>query len=127
MPGRPGQGAAWRCPPWTPGGGLRVMDSGWWTPGSGLVGAEPHITGVMTLPFLKMHGLGNDFVVIDARNRPLALSEDQVRAIADRRTGVGCDQFIVIEPAADPGADAFMRIRNPDGSEAGACGNATRC
>lgn len=81
----------------------------------------------MTILFLKMHGLGNDFVVIDARGTDLSLNEAQARAIADRRTGVGCDQFIVIEPPRTPGATAFMRIRNPDGSEAGACGNATRC
>jgi diaminopimelate epimerase len=81
----------------------------------------------MTIPFLKMHGLGNDFVVIDARSSNLSLTEAQVRAIADRRTGVGFDQFIVIHPPKTPGATAFMHIRNPDGSEAGACGNATRC
>jgi diaminopimelate epimerase len=78
--------------------------------------------------FLKMHGCGNDFVVFDERAGPLGLSPRRAAAIADRRTGVGCDQFIAIEPAP-PGssADAFMRIRNPDGAEAGACGNATRC
>ncbi|EWY40365.1 diaminopimelate epimerase [Skermanella stibiiresistens SB22] len=81
----------------------------------------------MTIPFLKMHGLGNDFVVIDARSGNLSLNEAQARAIADRRLGVGCDQFIVIEPPRTSGATAFMRIRNPDGSESGACGNATRC
>src|SRR5919112_258167 len=81
----------------------------------------------MTIAFVKMHGLGNDFVVIDARTSPVALSEAQWRAIADRRSGVGCDQLIVIEPPHSVGATAFMRIRNPDGSEAGACGNATRC
>jgi diaminopimelate epimerase len=64
--------------------------------------------------------------VFDERAGPLGLTPDRAAAIADRRTGVGCDQFIVIEPAS-AGADAFMRIRNPDGSEAGACGNATRC
>jgi diaminopimelate epimerase len=79
----------------------------------------------MRLPFTKMHGLGNDFVVIDARERPLALTDDQKRRIADRRRGIGCDQLIVLERSA--GADVFMRIFNPDGSEAGACGNATRC
>ncbi len=79
----------------------------------------------MRLPFTKMHGLGNDFVVIDARSRPLGLSEEQKRRIADRRRGIGCDQLIVLEPSAR--ADVFMRIFNPDGSEAGACGNATRC
>jgi diaminopimelate epimerase len=77
--------------------------------------------------FTKMHGLGNDFVVLDGREQPLALSGNQVRRLADRRLGVGCDQVIIIEPSDNPGADAFMRIRNADGSEAAACGNATRC
>ncbi len=81
----------------------------------------------MTRDFLKMHGLGNDFVVIDARRQPYAPTEAEVRAIADRKTGVGCDQFIVLEPAGHPEAAAFMRIRNADGSEVGACGNASRC
>jgi diaminopimelate epimerase len=79
------------------------------------------------LPFIKMHGLGNDFVVIDARARPVAVSDAQARAIADRKTGVGCDQFIIIEPPANGVADAAMRIRNADGGEVEACGNASRC
>ena len=79
------------------------------------------------LAFIKMHGLGNDFVILDGRDGSLNLSRDAVRAIANRRTGVGCDQFIIMEPAPDAAADVFMRIFNPDGSEAGACGNATRC
>ncbi|MEQ8606149.1 MAG: diaminopimelate epimerase [Rhodospirillales bacterium] len=79
------------------------------------------------MPFKKMHGLGNDFVVIDARVRDVAFSDDQARRIADRHTGVGCDQFIVLEPPKNGGADVFMRIRNHDGGEVGACGNATRC
>jgi diaminopimelate epimerase len=79
------------------------------------------------LSFVKMHGLGNDFVVLDARAAPLALSAGQVRAVADRRTGVGCDQLIVIETPTAALADAFMRIRNADGSEVAACGNASRC
>src|SRR3954463_10619269 len=74
-----------------------------------------------------MHGLGNDFVVLDARARSLDLSVERRRAIADRRLGVGCDQLIVLEPPTDRDADVFMRIYNPDGGEAGACGNATRC
>ena len=78
------------------------------------------------LPFIKMHGLGNDFVVLDGRAAPIALSEAQIRAIADRRTGVGFDQMIVIEPPKN-GADAYMRILNADGGEVEACGNATRC
>jgi len=77
--------------------------------------------------FLKMHGLGNDFVVLDARARPLDLALERRRAIADRRLGVGCDQLIVLEKPTDRAADVFMRIYNPDGGEAGACGNATRC
>ena len=78
--------------------------------------------------FIKMHGLGNDFVVFDERAGSLGLSAARAAALADRRTGIGCDQLISIEPAP-PGsnADAAMRIRNADGSEAGACGNATRC
>lgn len=78
-------------------------------------------------PFLKMHGLGNDFVVLDARGQALDLTLPRRRAIADRRLGVGCDQLIVLEPPTDTEADVFMRIYNPDGSEAQACGNATRC
>ncbi len=78
-------------------------------------------------PFLKMHGLGNDFVVLDARAGRLDLTPTRRRAIADRRLGVGCDQLIVLEEPTDRAADVFMRIYNPDGGEAGACGNATRC
>jgi diaminopimelate epimerase len=80
----------------------------------------------MSLPFLKMHGAGNDFVVLDGRAAPLQLPPAAVRHIADRRRGVGCDQLVIIEPDED-GADAFMRILNSDGTESGACGNATRC
>lgn len=79
------------------------------------------------VPFLKMHGLGNDFVVLDARQRRLAPTAGQVRALADRRTGVGFDQCIVVEPPRNGAADAFMRIRNADGGEVEACGNAARC
>jgi len=79
----------------------------------------------MTYPFVKMHGLGNDFVVLDARAGALELNVAQAQAIADRRLGVGCDQLIVLEPSER--GDVFMRIRNPDGGEAEACGNATRC
>ncbi len=80
------------------------------------------------LRFIKMHGAGNDFVIIDERTLPLDLSAAQVVMLADRRTGVGCDQFITLHPApSGTDADVVMRIRNPDGGEAGACGNATRC
>jgi diaminopimelate epimerase len=78
-------------------------------------------------PFLKMHGLGNDFVVLDARGAAFELTAERRRAIADRRRGVGCDQLIVLEAPTERDADVFMRIYNPDGGEAGACGNATRC
>jgi diaminopimelate epimerase len=80
----------------------------------------------MLTPFVKMHGCGNDFVVLDGRRAALGITPARARAIADRRTGIGCDQLIVLEPSRN-GASVFMRIRNPDGSEAGACGNATRC
>ncbi len=80
----------------------------------------------MTQPFMKMNGLGNDFVVIDARQQPVSLNDAVVRAIADRTAGIGCDQLIVIEPGRD-GAAAGMRIWNHDGGEVDACGNATRC
>ncbi len=79
------------------------------------------------VPFLKMHGLGNDFVVLDARGGEIAPAAEGVRALADRHTGIGCDQLIVLEPPRHPDAQLLMRIRNPDGGEAEACGNATRC
>jgi len=76
-----------------------------------------------------MHGLGNDFVVIDARERPFPLDVAKARAIADRRTGIGCDQLLILEkPGGGRGlADVFMRIRNNDGGEVSACGNGARC
>ncbi|MFX4085394.1 diaminopimelate epimerase [Sphingobium yanoikuyae] len=78
--------------------------------------------------FSKMHGLGNDFVVIDARSAPVAMTEARARAIADRHAGIGCDQLIVIgSPQAGDQADVSMQIFNADGSEVEACGNATRC
>jgi diaminopimelate epimerase len=72
-----------------------------------------------------MHGLGNDFVLFDAREEPLEMERARARAIADRKTGVGCDQLIVLEPSER--ADVKMRIFNSDGGEAEACGNAARC
>lgn len=77
------------------------------------------------LAFRKMNGLGNDFVVFDARQRPIAMDEARARAIADRRTGIGCDQVIVLERSAK--ADVAMRIWNNEGFEVESCGNATRC
>lgn len=75
--------------------------------------------------FRKMNGLGNDFVVFDARLAPLAMTEDKARAIADRKTGIGCDQLIVLEPSKR--ADVTMRIWNNEGMEVESCGNASRC
>ena len=75
--------------------------------------------------FHNMHGLGNDFVIVDARAEPFDVTPALARAIADRRTGVGCDQLIVLEPSGD--ADLRMRIWNSDGGEVESCGNATRC
>jgi diaminopimelate epimerase len=79
----------------------------------------------MRVPFVKMHGLGNDFVVLDGRARPLPVVDARLAAaLADRRTGIGCDQLILLEPAE--AADFRMRIFNADGGEVEACGNATR-
>jgi diaminopimelate epimerase len=79
--------------------------------------------------FHKMHGLGNDFVIVDARpetgNSPFDVTPSLARAIADRRTGIGCDQLILLEPSEK--ADLKMRIWNSDGGEVESCGNATRC
>ncbi|MEN8685574.1 diaminopimelate epimerase [Marivita sp.] len=78
------------------------------------------------IAFMKMHGLGNDFVVLDARVRPVAMTAALAQAIGDRHRGVGFDQLALIE-ADDDGADARLTFYNSDGSTAGACGNATRC
>ncbi len=75
--------------------------------------------------FRKMNGLGNDFVVLDARARAISLDETRARAIADRKTGIGCDQVIVLEPSRI--ADVRMRIWNNEGFEVESCGNASRC
>jgi diaminopimelate epimerase len=77
------------------------------------------------IPFRKMNGLGNEFLVFDARNGPVRLSEQAIRALG-REDEIGFDQLIAIEPARN-GGDAFMRIHNRDGGEVDACGNATRC
>jgi diaminopimelate epimerase len=76
--------------------------------------------------FLKMHGLGNDFAIFDARTFPVALDAISAKAIADRRSGIGCDQVIVMEKGKN-GAAAFLRFFNADGAEAEACGNGSRC
>ena len=79
-----------------------------------------------TFRFTKMEGLGNDFVVIDATRVPFALSASDIRRVADRRFGVGCDQLLVVEPARGP-ADFRYRIFNADGGEVEQCGNGARC
>jgi diaminopimelate epimerase len=76
--------------------------------------------------FLKMHGLGNDFVVFDARDGAVALSPAQAKAVADRRFGIGCDTVVIIGPGGAD-ADASLRFLNGDGGEVESCGNATRC
>jgi diaminopimelate epimerase len=77
--------------------------------------------------FFKMHGLGNDFVVLDFRRGAMPLDAAAARRLADRRTGIGCDQVILLEPPRHSTARVLMRIRNADGDEAEACGNAARC
>lgn len=77
--------------------------------------------------FTKMHGCGNDFVVFDTFSGPLDLSREQVRHIADRRRGIGCDQVLLLGPAEDDGADVRYRIFNADGEEVMQCGNGARC
>ena len=79
----------------------------------------------MTRTFHKMHGLGNDFAIFDAREEALAMTEPLARALADRRTGIGCDQLIVLEDSDV--AEVRMRIWNHDGGEVESCGNASRC
>jgi diaminopimelate epimerase len=81
----------------------------------------------MKLEFTKMHGLGNDFVVIDATRQQVQLSVDQCRHIADRHFGVGCDQILLVEPPRDKITDFYYRIINADGSEVEMCGNGARC
>src|SRR5262245_26992427 len=83
------------------------------------------MTSLSGTPFWKMNGLGNDFVVLDARDTPLDLSRQTVRRIADRSSGIGCDQLILMVPS--DAADIRMRIWNRDGDEVESCGNASRC
>jgi diaminopimelate epimerase len=81
----------------------------------------------MRLRFTKMHGAGNDFVVLDATREPLALSVEQLRKLGDRRFGVGADQILVVERSTRPGIDFRYRIFNNDGGEVEQCGNGSRC
>lgn len=81
----------------------------------------------MELKFTKMHGIGNDFVLIDATDNPVSLSTEQIRHIADRHFGVGCDQLLLVEPASRADAEFRYRIYNADGGEVEQCGNGARC
>jgi diaminopimelate epimerase len=83
------------------------------------------MTPQTSIPFRKMNGLGNDFVVLDARRHPIAITEPIAKAIANRNSGIGCDQLIVLENSAI--ADVSMRIWNAEGGEVQSCGNASRC
>lgn len=81
----------------------------------------------MRLPFTKMHGAGNDFVVLDGTRSPVELTPEQVRRLGDRRFGIGADQILVVEPATRPGVDFRYRIYNSSGDEVEHCGNGARC
>jgi len=81
----------------------------------------------MRLKFTKMHGLGNDFVVLDALTHPITLTPDQIRRVSDRHFGVGCDQVLLVEPPRLPDTDFYYRIFNADGGEVEQCGNGARC
>jgi diaminopimelate epimerase len=94
----------------------------WWHKAIGSKDCQGYWT---VMKFLKMHGLGNDFVILDFRSGDVSLTPDAIKGICNRNFGVGCDQLVVLEPAKE--ADVFARFYNSDGSESGACGNATRC
>ncbi|MFB6357953.1 MAG: diaminopimelate epimerase, partial [Thiohalorhabdaceae bacterium] len=81
----------------------------------------------MTLEFAKMHGLGNDFVVFDGVGQDVTLNRERIRAISDRRFGIGCDQVLVVEPTERSDVDFRYRIYNADGGEVAQCGNGARC
>ena len=81
----------------------------------------------MPVPFTKMHGAGNDFVVFDGVTRPVPLTPEKIRRLADRHFGIGCDQVLVVERATAAGADFRYRIFNADGGEVEQCGNGARC
>lgn len=81
----------------------------------------------MEIHFTKMHGLGNDFVVIDALTEAISLNRDQIRLLADRHFGIGCDQLLLLEPPVASDADVHYRIFNADGGEVEQCGNGARC
>ncbi|SNB60963.1 diaminopimelate epimerase [Arboricoccus pini] len=89
--------------------------------------AKPYRAAMQRIPFIKMHGLGNDFVLIDRREKVLEFDAAFVTRIADRHRGVGFDQLVILDASADADADARINFLNSDGSLAGACGNGTRC
>ena len=82
---------------------------------------------MMEIPFTKMHGLGNDFVVIDSFAQEIQLTPEQVRLIADRHFGIGCDQLLMLAPSDKEGVDVRYLIYNADGGEVSQCGNGARC
>lgn len=81
----------------------------------------------MKLSFVKMHGLGNDFVVLDGTSQNISLSASQIQFLADRHIGIGCDQLLIVEPSSLPGADFFYKIYNANGQLVEQCGNGARC
>ncbi len=81
----------------------------------------------MKIKFSKMHGLGNDFIILNNLDLSLKLTREVIQKLSDRKFGIGCDQLLVVEPASDGLSDFFYRIYNSDGSEAGQCGNGARC
>ncbi|MCK4675983.1 MAG: diaminopimelate epimerase, partial [Gammaproteobacteria bacterium] len=81
----------------------------------------------MVIEFTKMHGLGNDFVVIDAISQTISLNTKQIKSLADRHFGIGCDQLLLVEKASNPAAEFRYRIFNADGGEVEQCGNGARC
>ena len=81
----------------------------------------------MKLAFTKMHGAGNDFVVIDGVTQAVNLNTNQLRRLADRHRGIGCDQILMVTPPDSPDADFRYHVFNADGSRAGQCGNGARC
>ena len=97
------------------------------TCGEGAPGPGAIIRPLMRQRFTKMHGAGNDFVVLDATRAPLSLTPAQVQRLGDRRFGVGADQILVVEPSATPGVDFRYRIYNNSGDEVEHCGNGARC
>ena len=82
---------------------------------------------MQTIEFIKMHGLGNDFVIIDNRQNNVEISKNIINKLSDRNSGAGCDQLITINPSSNSGEDVSIKIFNPNGDSAEACGNGTRC